>query len=101
MKTKIKQYKQELKDLAKEIRRQKSTRKEVSNGYVWGLQSNQLAFRYKHIAYCMLRGRKYEEIEQPTKQVLNKYDWKQIDKLMEGEPHEDACPRKERSAVVA
>ena len=62
MKIAIATLKAELKVLALEIRTLKSKRKEL-RGYVPGLDSAQTSFRIKHIARCMLRGRKMEEIE--------------------------------------
>jgi hypothetical protein len=63
MKIQLLKMKAELKALAKEIRQLKSTRKQCQNGCVTGLQYIQHEFRYKHIAYCMLRGRTIEQIE--------------------------------------
>lgn len=62
MKIAIAKLKAELKVLAIEIRTLKSKRKEL-RGYVPGLEAAQTSFRIKHIARCMLRGRKLEEIE--------------------------------------
>ncbi len=62
MKIHLLKLKAELKVLAIEIRTLKSKRKELK-GYVPGLTSAQEQFRIKHIARCMLRGRKLEEIE--------------------------------------
>jgi hypothetical protein len=55
--------KQELKELATEIRSLKSQRKSSKNGYVSGLFGKRYDARHKHIAYSMLRGRDYEQIE--------------------------------------
>ena len=65
--TKIKLLKAELKTRALEIRSLKSTRKSVPNGYVSGLFAKQDTFRHMHIAYCLLRGKTYEQIEQKTR----------------------------------
>jgi hypothetical protein len=64
------QLKNELKKLAEQIRKSKIECKEYqkNNGgsdggrffVTYKLQSE---FRLKHIAYCIMRGRKYEEIE--------------------------------------
>jgi hypothetical protein len=62
MKIQLLKMKADLKSLAKEIRTLKSTRKE-HKGHPPGLYSAQHTFRSGHIAYCMLRGRKLEEIE--------------------------------------
>jgi hypothetical protein len=68
--TKYPELKAELKQLAKEIREFKYLRdhwwdhREQSQGaYQWAVESRADDFRHMHIAYCMLRGRKYEEIE--------------------------------------
>lgn len=100
MKTLLKKYKTELKAQALEIRQMRSTRKSCPNGYVYGLLSIQHSYRLMHIAYSLLRGRKYEEIEQPKysklynpfdcspgqhKERCGKYsscDWKQIENMM-------------------
>lgn len=62
MKIHLLKLKAELKVLAVQIRTLKSKRKELK-GYVPGLYSSQEEARTKHIAYCLLRGRKLEEIE--------------------------------------
>jgi hypothetical protein len=46
------QIKEEQKQAAKEIRELKSKRKEVSCGYVSGLDRKRFDYRHKHIAYC-------------------------------------------------
>jgi hypothetical protein len=64
------QKKQELKEMAKEIRELKNSRKggktaeELSNiNYkIWRLKRE---YRHSHIAYCLVRGRTYEQIETP------------------------------------
>lgn len=77
----IKHYKLDLKTLAEKIREYKSKRKGAPCGYVSGLSKVQRDFRYKHIAYCMLRGRTYEQIEQP-KNPLKDFELKEIKRLM-------------------
>jgi len=66
----IKSLKLELKELALELKTNKSNTKDLqrNNDYNAGsLQYKSLGlkreFRHKHIAYCLLRGRRYEEIE--------------------------------------
>jgi len=111
MKQLIKQYKQEQKELASLIKKQKLARKpsvfkalseeqqkEISP--MWYLDQNSRNYRLKHIAYCMLRGRKYEEIEknhkwrvwEETGNCLSSYDFRQIEKLMEIPQVEVAIP---------
>ncbi len=100
MKKQIRQYKKDLKALAKEIRAKKNTRKEHDNGYVPGLWRDQKDFRFKHIAYCLMRGRKYEEVERYTEKPLYKHEWREIKKLMEV-PNENACLSEEGPTLVA
>lgn len=53
-------------------------------------------FRFKHIAYCMARGRDYLQIEQKVHEhnIISEYKWKEINKdiefLKEGW-NEDVC----------
>ncbi len=64
---KYSELKQELKELAASIREAKSKRKSSSNGYVHGLCYDRNTYRHKHIAYCLLRGRSIEQIEQSNR----------------------------------
>jgi hypothetical protein len=97
MKNKIKSMKQEQKERAQEIRSLKSTRKQCDNGYVPGLGSTQWNYRSVHIAYCLLRGRKPEEIEnrwKPEKMEEKDMVWKRAYKIVEqikGEQDEAVC----------
>jgi len=81
----------ELKAQAKEIREMKSI---ISKGMRNGLYKGQdqyaitllqEAFRYKHVAYCMLRGREYLEIENKTRprNEINKQKLERIALSME------------------
>ena len=82
--TKYPELKAELKELAKEIREFKNMRDHYwdhprSQGeYQWAVQSRAYDFRHLHIAYCMLRGRKYEEIERYCREAP---DFKRIDRI--------------------
>ena len=71
MKIQLLKMKAELKVLATEIRTLKSKRKESQFGYVPGLDLSRRSFRVKHLAYCMLRGRKLEEIEPKLRDGMN------------------------------
>lgn len=62
MKIQLLKMKADLKVLATEIRTLKSKRKEL-RGYVPGLHNAQYKYRARHIAYCMLRGKSLEQIE--------------------------------------
>ena len=79
--TKYPELKAELKELAKEIREFKYLRdhwwdhREQSQGaYQWAVLSRAREFRHKHIAYCMLRGRTYEQIENYCRETPD-FDW--------------------------
>lgn len=78
--TKYPELKAELKQLAKEIKILKHKRdhwqeythevKEprwTQSIFMFDAFKKSREFRHKHIAYCLLRGREYEEIEQPRK----------------------------------
>lgn len=73
----FKRVKEELKTLAKEIRKFKSWRKLDNRPKEWGQSSvdcriNGLKydFRHKHIAYCLLRGTPRGKIECPEEHHL-------------------------------
>ena len=76
--------KQELKDLAAQIKKSKPTHLSET-------------FRFKHIAYCMARGRSYEQIEQKTHdhKAITKWRWEDIKKditfLQESFNAENVC----------
>lgn len=79
--------KEELKTLAKEIKKLKSERKSHSNGYVLGLLEKRHSARHKHVAYCMLRGKLYQEIEQKCHEAP---DMDYIERIKEAH-HEVVC----------
>ena len=86
MYTKIAELKQQLKEKAQEIRELKIETKETQkehNGCAGGLQyKTQKAsrwYRNHHIAYCLLRGRTYDQIETPREG--NEPNWKIIEEL--------------------
>ena len=68
--------KKELKKLAKEIRYWKSKRKQDNRGNYslqnieTSVRTRKYEFRHRHIAYCQLRGRLREQIEQPASDNL-------------------------------
>jgi hypothetical protein len=72
----FKELKQELKAQAIEIRSKKDEIKETfrSGGYAGNLQNYvtdiRSEFRHKHIAYCLIKGTKREEIETPAEDNL-------------------------------
>lgn len=69
MNSNILSFKNELKQLASQIRINKKNLKETqkSNKYAGELQFKskleRWQYRHKHIAYCLMRGTKYEQIE--------------------------------------
>ena len=81
------EVKEELKKEAKEIRSLKHACKNCQRGthegdYVseWKVESASWEWRHKHLAYCMLKGRSYEEIErkcadgnEPNFNLVEKY----------------------------
>ena len=71
--------KQELKDIAEQIKSLKLQRKPLK-GFVPGLSNAQYKYRHLHIAYCLLRGRSYEEIEGKVREG-NEPNWRYIDEL--------------------
>lgn len=85
--TKYPQLKAELKALAKEIKEWKFKRDHwydydsLQWKFQYGVMERAREFRHKHIAYCLLRGRKYEEIEQPREN--NKPDMIYVQLVME------------------
>ena len=60
------ELKQKIKDLAVRIKQLKSTRKQCQIGFVSGLENARIEFRLHHIAASLLRGRTFEQIEQPA-----------------------------------
>ncbi len=83
----MKTIKQNLKEQAKTIRTLKDA---INSGmregkYVWREQGDllraQRKFRYEHVAYCMLRGRTYEQIENKVKPE-NEIDMEGVKKIM-------------------
>lgn len=91
--------KNKLKELAKELRELKSHRK-LDNRGDWSLykleceiDKDKFVARHTHIAYCLLRGRKYEEIERPA--ADNEPDWEVIEaiKAEYKDEEEDVCTR--------
>ena len=88
-KARVKEVKEELKKEAKEIRSLKHACKNCQRGthegeYVgqWKVDSASWEWRHKHLAYCMLKGRSYEEIERKCSDD-NKPDFKLVEKYKE------------------
>lgn len=74
--SKIKQLKQELKDLTLVIREGKAFYKDCQRGaknwndyYAWNRdKKDSRDYRHMHIAYCLLRGRTMEQIENKVRE---------------------------------
>lgn len=94
--TKYPELKDQLKKLAKEIREWKNNRKQDRRFELkmcqWEVQEQvswrKDEFRHKHIAYCMLRGRKYEQIENYCR-ISPNFD--RIDEIMEKYESQTIC----------
>ena len=99
MNTKISNLKEELKKIAVEIKEVKIETKKIQKqyGYAGNLQYSILKlkrkFRNKHIVYCLLKGRKYEEIECKVRDG-NEPNWTIIKKIQEeySETTQNVCP---------
>jgi len=77
----MKKVKEELKQLATDIKKMKSQRKGAPYGLVSGLWYAQREFRHKHIVYCEIRGRTRDQIEKPGESNLpNEYYIEKIKK---------------------
>jgi len=85
-----------LKQLAKEIREWKGNRKQDKRAILkmeqWEVQDKinwrKDEFRHTHIAYCMLRGRIYEQIEKNCRVLPN---FNRIEKLMTDNEQKTIC----------
>lgn len=69
-----------VKALAESVKSLKAKRKESEYGYVPGLLNERYQARHYHVAYSMLLGNKYEDIERNPREEINK---KYIEQLME------------------
>lgn len=66
----------------------------------WGLVCKAAEFRIKFVAYCLLRGRKYEEIE-PRVRDGNEIDMERVEKIMKVVENEFEALRASESGLVA
>jgi len=88
--------KSELKIKAVEIRKNKIQIKELqkNRSYAGNLQYSHIHlkrdYRHKHIAYCMLRGRTYEQIEQKCREN-NKPNMDIVKEIMDEYSKSDVC----------
>ena len=88
--------KAELKVLASELKEWKQNRKLIRRTELklkqWQVQDEidwrKFEFRHKHIAYCMLNGRKYEQIENYCRVAPN---FSEIDRIMEKHEQKTIC----------
>ena len=80
-------YKNIQKNRGKEILRLKNKRKELGTNGGWEINGNILKskreFRFYHISICLLRGKKYEQIERKCSELnkLNTSRWDEIEKI--------------------
>ncbi len=92
MKTQIQRMKQELKQLASQIRSLKAKRKERNadgtpgSGYVHGLCEASSIYRHKHVAYCLLRGKKLEQCDSGDRLDMTHVQW-YMDSIKEDSKH--------------
>jgi hypothetical protein len=80
MKEQIIKMKLELKSIAKQIKKLKSHRKDRAPdgsgcGYVSGLNELRVAYRHKHVAYCLVRGRTLEQIDSGNGLNMDVVNW--------------------------
>ena len=90
MKSQIQALKRDLKSLSSQITALKATRKTCQFGYVPGLSQAQYLFRHKHIAYCLMRGRTMEQIENSNR-IGNAPDMKFVEWIMESMKSESSA----------
>ena len=88
MNTKLISLKEELKSIVKQIINDKKEIKDTqikrkyAGSFQYKILKIQRHYRHKHIAYCLLRGRKYEEIESKVREG-NEPNWSIIKKIQE------------------
>ena len=89
------ELKQQIKELAKDIKEKKGLRKESEYGFVEGLLRLRYEARHIHIAYCLLAGRTMEEIEAKTRED-NAPNMTYVNQIMANiEPREEAIVNEE------
>jgi len=95
---KIFELKENNKSLAKNIKERKAEIKKTQKEgkYAGRLQYELITvkcmYREYHIAYCLMRGKLYEEIEKPKEEnKLKKESWSQIEKIKEAYHEENVC----------
>ena len=86
---KIQELKSRLKELALHNRKEKAMFKDCQRGktlwpdlHVFNRSGPQGSYRHMHIAYCLLRGRSYEQIENKVKPG-NEPSWRAIEFIMQ------------------
>lgn len=81
----------ELRELKSNI---KSIQKERGSGAACDEQSNLAMrkndYRHRHIAYCLLRGRSYKDVENHCRED-NKPNWRLIQEIQDAYASEDVC----------
>lgn len=81
MKNQITKMKLELKELANQIREKKTHRKDRNSdgtpgcGSPIGLYELRIAYRHRHVAYCLIRGRLLEQCDSGYKLDMDQVNW--------------------------
>lgn len=79
MKEQILKMKLELKELARQIKDKKKQRKNKDitggTGQVPGLESARYSYRHKHVAYCLVRGKKLEQCDSGKGLDMETVEW--------------------------
>ena len=96
-KVKYPELKSELKTLTSELRFWKRNRKQDKRNELkislpdieYKISRRRDEFRTKHIAYCLLNGRKYEDIEKPA--TNNPPSWNAIKRVLEKHEQKTLC----------
>jgi len=89
LKAMLKKAAQELRSLKQDIKKKQKEGKSEAPKFQYQLFKDKRNFRYYHIAYCLLRGRAYEEIEKPRED--NKPDMDFIRRICDEYKSEDVC----------
>lgn len=87
---KIRELKFKLKDMALKIREYKALYKDCQRGnkknedlWKWTREQGDFSnYRYYHVAYCLLRGRKYEQIENKVRNG-NEIVWSRVESIIQ------------------
>lgn len=75
MKENIRKLKLELKELASQIKTKKKQRSKENGGFVSGLLELRVAYRHKHVAYSLARGRNLEQVDSGEGLSMKRVEW--------------------------